>query len=133
MPEWLRWVLAGLATQRLVELIGLDDGPGDVFETIRERLGAYRLGPQLIPITKLGYLLRCPYCLGVYAALLCAVLCLWPTLPGDLFLGWVGLAGAQTLLQGLPTRRRGWLADKIEASAAKPKMRVKADGSVEEA
>jgi hypothetical protein len=129
MPEWLRWALAALATYRLVQMLGLDDGPWDVFHRLREAVGGYRLGPQLIPTSWLGYLVRCPYCMGLYLAPLCAAACIWPTLPGDLLLGSLALAGAQALLQG---KRTGWLGD-TKTTATKPKMRVRADGTIEEA
>ena len=128
MPSWLRWLLGALATYRLVQMLGLDDGPWDVFQIIRERLGAYRLGEQLVPLSWWGYLVRCPYCLGLYLAPLCAAACIWPTRVGDLLLGSLALAGAQALLQG---KRKGWLGDAKEITA-KPKMRVKADGTIEE-
>lgn len=129
MPEWLRWTLAALATYRLVQLFGLDDGPWDVMQRLREWLGAYNLGPQLVPMSWWGYLLRCPYCLGLYLAPVCAALCIWTSKGGDLVLGWLALAGAQALLQG---KRKGWLGETSADAAAKPKMRLRADGTVTE-
>ena len=132
MPETLRWALGVLACYRLVQFFGLDDGPWDVIQILRERLGAYRLGPQLIPLTWWGYLLRCPYCLGLYLAPLVTALCIWPTLPGDFVLGSLALAGGQALLHG---KRGGWLGDKMGTGAEakeRPKFRLKADGTVSE-
>jgi hypothetical protein len=128
MPSVLRWALAALATYRLVQMVGLDDGPWDVFQRIRETLGGYRLGPELIPTSWWGYLVRCPYCLGLYLAPLCAAACIWPTKPGDFVLGSLALAGAQALLLG---KRKGWLGD-VRETAQKPKIRVRADGTIEE-
>lgn len=130
MPPSLRWLLAALACYRLVQMIGLDDGPWDVFDRIREALGGYALGPNLTPESWWGYTVRCPYCIGLYVAPLCAAACVWPTLIGDLLLGSLALAGAQALLHG---KRTGWLGDSKETpTASKPVMRVKADGTIEQ-
>lgn len=130
MPEPLRWLLAALACYRLSQFLGLDDGPWDVMQIIRERLGAYKLGPEGVPVTWWGYLLRCPYCLGLYTAPAFAALCIWPTRIGDVLLGALAIAGAQALLQG---RRTGWLGDKPLVAAAKPRLRMDADGNVRDA
>lgn len=128
MPEWLRWALAGLACYRLVQMFGLDDGPWDLLQIMREKLGAYKLGPQLVPMSWWGYLLRCPYCMGLYLGLPIAAACVWPTTAGDLLIGSLAISGAQALLQG---RRKGWLSDKMSATQA-PHFRYKADGTMEE-
>jgi hypothetical protein len=89
-------VLAALATYRLSVLFTIDEGPGFIFWRWRQWMGAY--GPK--QTSAAGQLARCPYCVGIYAAVLCTVLALvghWST---DFVLGVLGLAGAQAALQG---------------------------------
>lgn len=100
MPEWVRWVCAALACYRLAQLIAIDDGPGRVFKRLRVWAGAYDRNARGEIETSRGQLFACPYCLALWFAIPCLLLALWPTLPGDLFLGWFGLAGAQDLMQG---------------------------------
>lgn len=95
-----RLVLAALSCYRLSELAAMDDGPADVFLKVRMRGGAYDRDEQGRVTTSLGKLLGCPYCLGYWFAALCVMLVVFPTRPGDLFLMWNGVAGAQARLQG---------------------------------
>ena len=104
MTELTRLALAVLACYRLAQLLPTDDGPGEVFERTRESLGrraarAQATGRHALLWRNLAEFARCPYCIGVWAALLCAALTLWPSPPGDLFLAWWGIAGGQTLLE----------------------------------
>lgn len=88
--------MAGLACYRLAQLVALDDGPFDLLLRLRGWAGA-----EDTPVeTGLGRLLCCPYCLGVWFAMLCAALALWPTWWGDVILAVWGLAGVQAALQG---------------------------------
>ena len=100
MPEWVRWALAALSCCRLAQLIALDDGPADVFLRLREWAGAYQYGDDGRPETSLGRLVACPYCLGMWFALPCAVLAVWNITAGNIVLAVFGIAGAQAALQG---------------------------------
>lgn len=100
MPEWVRWALAALTCYRMAQLVALDDGPGDVFLRLRERAGAYQYGDDGRPFTSIGRLMACPFCIGVWAAVPCAALALWPSAVGDVILAVIGIAGAQAAIQG---------------------------------
>lgn len=103
MSEPLRLLLAALATYRLAQLVAIDDGPGDVFLRLRVWAGSYEYGQDERPKSNLGRLLACPYCVGVWAALLCALAVALAHPLADAWLVVLGLAGAQAVLQG----RRG--------------------------
>lgn len=86
----LRLLLAALAVYRLAQLVAIDDGPGDVFRRLRAHfLTGFVAG-----------LIRCPYCVSVYAAAALGALVLWPCGVGDIVLVWVGIAGGACWLQG---------------------------------
>jgi hypothetical protein len=124
MPEFLRLALATFAVYRLSFMLREDDGPLFLFERLRrytdrrrkeeQECTRHRLGLAeddiLIDTAELGTWasldegIRCPYCVGFWAALLLAVLVLWPTLLGDLLMLWLGLAGAQSLLEAVTER-----------------------------
>lgn len=96
MSDLVRWILAALAVFRLAELVALDDGPGRVFARLRAWAGCH---PVDAVRETLGALVQCPYCVGVWAAAVCAVLVLWPSRVGDIALAALGLAGAQAFLE----------------------------------
>lgn len=100
MPSIVRWLLAALSCYRLAQLVALDDGPGDVLLHLRERAGAYQYGSDGRPARSIGRLVACPFCLGMWAALPCAALALWPSAVGDAILAVFGIAGAQAAIQG---------------------------------
>lgn len=86
----LRLLLAAFAVYRLAQLVAIDDGPGDVFRRLRAHyLTGFMAG-----------LVHCVYCLGVWAATIVAPLVLWPNAVSDAALVVLGLAGAQTWMQG---------------------------------
>lgn len=86
----LRLLLAAFAVYRLAQLVAIDDGPGDVFRRLRARaVTGWFAG-----------LVHCVYCLGVWFAALAAVAVLWPCGVSDAALVVLGLAGAQTWMQG---------------------------------
>jgi len=109
MPEWVRWVLAALSCYRLAQLVTLDDGPGDVFLRLRERAGVYQYGDDGRPATSLGRFLACPFCIGLWLALPCAVLAIWPSAVSDAILAVFGIAGAQAAIQG----KREWTSPSV--------------------
>lgn len=100
MPEWVRWILAALSCYRLAQLVTLDDGPGDVFAWLREKAGAYQYGNDGRPFTSIGRLMACPFCIGIWAALPCAMMALQHNAASDVILAIFGIAGAQAALQG---------------------------------
>ena len=101
---WLRLVMAALACFRLVQLITVDEGPGDIFDRIRVLAGCYELGPGGEPETALGRFLACPYCVGVWLAVPFAALALWPTGAGDVALAIGAVAGGQAVLEDMSAR-----------------------------
>ena len=101
LPVVVRWVLAALATYRMAELVALDEGPFRVFAKARAWAGCH---PSDIIRENFGELVHCPYCLGVWFGLFCALLAGWPTLGGDVILAAFGLAGVQSVLTCIGAR-----------------------------
>ncbi len=99
MTELLRAVLAAMAVYRLARLLVMDDGPFGLLRRARD--GAAIRGGDIRLWETVAELYSCTYCLGVWLAALGAALVARPTPAGDLFLLWMGLAGAQAFLQGL--------------------------------
>jgi hypothetical protein len=107
----LRLALALLSTYRLAVLVSEEDGPLFLLARLREFTDVKRAVEQGGDVegdgSELGYGpwaslddgLRCAWCAGVWAAALCAALVWWPTLAGDVFLTWLGLAGGQLFLE----------------------------------
>lgn len=90
MSVLVRLLLAVLACYRLARLLSVDDGPGNVFLRLR----------ALVPPDRMwGKLLLCPYCLGVWLAVLAPLVVLAPTTVSDVLLVWLGVAGAQDFLE----------------------------------
>ena len=77
-PLWLRLITAAVATWRLSSLFVHEDGPGDVFRKIRDVFGVYILGDDDRPVSQLGRLLACVWCLSVWIALVMTVVMLMP-------------------------------------------------------
>lgn len=100
LPEWARLILAVFACLRLAQLVAHDEGPFGAFLKLRKRAGSYDYGANGEPKRAIGRFLKCPYCLGVWFAIACAVPMLWPTQIGDAALAWLGIAGAQACLEG---------------------------------
>jgi hypothetical protein len=94
--EPLKLFLAAFAVYRIAILITEDSGPLSVFANLRAWADEKALNGQLINFNE-G--VHCPYCVGVWAAIACALLLKFPTWPGDLFLLAFGLAGVQAALQ----------------------------------
>jgi len=86
---WLRLILSAAAVWRITHLVALEDGPFDVFVSIRRALGG----------SIFGRLMDCFYCLSFWVAAPFAALVattLW-----DGLLVWVALSGAACLLERL--------------------------------
>ncbi|MGA2349458.1 MAG: DUF1360 domain-containing protein [Terracidiphilus sp.] len=85
--RWFYLVLGVLATWRLTHLLAKEDGPGEIFATLRGWLGN----------SFIGQLMDCFYCLSLWIAAPIAYLLMnkwreWPLL-------WLGLSGAACLLE----------------------------------
>jgi len=104
LPDWVRLLLAGLATYRVARLIAIDEGPFSVFQRLRDVAGTYDLGENGQPVSGLGRGLGCPYCVGLYVAVLAAAAVAFPSWLGDLVMLWLGLAGAAAYLQARSVR-----------------------------
>jgi hypothetical protein len=104
--ETLRLLVAALTVYRLARLVSTEDCPLFACARLRgfadqRRAMEQGAGVERGPWAALDEGLRCPFCTGVWFAALCALLIWRPTLAGDFFLTWWGLAGAQSLLQEL--------------------------------
>lgn len=98
MPDALRLLCAAFAVYRLAQLVAYDGGPVHVCQRLRTTIGRQAAGGFWF-WRDLGELVTCPFCLGVYFALFATILVYLPTLPGDVFLVWLALAGAQAWLE----------------------------------
>ncbi len=104
--EITRLFLATFAVYRLAILFAKDDGPMFIFKRLRDFAG-YRAGAQMLRDKEYGFWvslnegLACVFCVGLYVALLCTPLVIYPTVAGDIFLLIFALAGAQSVLQRL--------------------------------
>jgi hypothetical protein len=87
----------GLACYRLARLITQEAGPLDVFHHLRSAVGVYDYGADGRPQSTLGKLFACPYCTGVWVAL---ILVLLPECKLQRwFVSWLAVAGVQTAMQ----------------------------------
>ncbi|MHC4618393.1 MAG: hypothetical protein ACYTEQ_11650 [Planctomycetota bacterium] len=87
------------------QLFKYDDGPLFIFKRIRTFTDKKALADQkdsrpLSLWNNINEGVHCEFCAGFYAGILGAALIAWPTVPGDLFLLWMGLSGGQAFLQG---------------------------------
>jgi len=87
MTDWLRIVLAVLATWRVAHLIAREDGPLDVILRLRARAGNGTL----------GRLMDCPYCLSIWVA---APWATWIARdPVEWIAVWLATSGGASLLE----------------------------------
>lgn len=75
--NWLDLFIAALATWRISYMLVNEDGPRDVFISLRQRLGAYDLDHNGIALTSLGRGIKCIYCVSAWVGAVCAVVCLF--------------------------------------------------------
>jgi hypothetical protein len=102
--ELIRLIITALAIYRLSQLFSEDDGPGFIFKRLRawtDRKAKVQqdVGQPLGFWCNLDEGLNCPFCIGIYIAVGCALLLLWGNYWADLFLLIFGLAGTQSFLQ----------------------------------
>jgi hypothetical protein len=93
----LSFIIGALAVYRLAHLITIDNGPFMVFDKLRKLADSLAEKNSIFKSLSLG--LSCPYCVGVWAALFCAVLLVYRSTPTDIFLLTFGLAGLQSIIQ----------------------------------
>jgi hypothetical protein len=102
----LRLILAILTCYRLARMIAMDDGPGYIFESLRDWAQG-KANKEKEPAGKWHNLaegLGCPYCAGVWVSLPLLALLLWPTVVGDWFMVLLSISGGQAFMQ---TQDRG--------------------------
>jgi|SRR3990167_3560001 len=102
--DLIRLTITVLAVYRLSHLFSEDDGPGFVFAQLRgwtdRKAKAQQDAGEILGFwCNLDEGLNCPFCVGIYIAVGCALLLLWGNYWTDLFLLVFGLAGAQSFLQ----------------------------------
>lgn len=100
---FLSLLTAILATYRIANLFSEDDGPFYVFVHFR----TFTANRALNESNALGFWhmldegINCPYCVGLYAAILTGSLVALNNYYGNLFLLVFAIAGGQSLLQNL--------------------------------
>ncbi len=105
LTETWRILLAVFAVYRVAELIAIDDGPYEIFLRFRKWAGTKAsVGHGFW--YNVAELVHCPFCVGVWIAFIVALPVVLPSFIGDVFLIFLGLAGAQTFLETLSTRNR---------------------------
>jgi hypothetical protein len=92
MNEWLRFLVAALATWRVTHLIVYEDGPWDVIARLRSRAGSGFF----------GRLMDCFYCTSIWAA--AAATALLAPAPRDWVLVWLAISGAACLVHRIEER-----------------------------
>lgn len=107
MDNWLKLTLLILTCYRSAQLFAFDEGPSfglfkkGIFFSLRKELGAYDYAPNGEATTNLGRMMTCPYCLGVWIAL---VLALFAYPVETAFIYWLPIAGGQSFLQSMGNR-----------------------------
>lgn len=96
----MTFLVAVLCAYRITRLVAIDA----IFEGTRGRIQVWGANQRNLVGYKIGYLVGCPWCAGVWVALIvaCAVLRAWPWQLG--VAGWVwagGLAGAAALVHAV--------------------------------
>jgi hypothetical protein len=108
--QLLRLALTILSVYRVAELFSVDDGPTGIFRRLRSFFGRkaadnganngdYNLWVQMTA------LISCPFCIGVWLSFMSVIFVAIPSLVGDLFLIGFGIAGAQTFLEQISSRK----------------------------
>jgi hypothetical protein len=95
-----RILLAICATFRLAQLTAYDDGPGMGIKKLRLHSAEWASYPDWSSARNFYEWLHCPHCSGVWYAALATLAVFFPTVIGDLLLTWLGIAGAQSFLNG---------------------------------
>lgn len=88
-----------LSCYRVARLITVDDGPFDILLEVRAKLGAYDYGEDGRPETNVGRLVSCPYCVGIWLALLLAIVLFPLSIMTPVY--WLAIAGGQSFLESV--------------------------------
>ena len=96
----VRVIVGVFACYRLTQLITIDDGPLEVFKWLRVMAGVYDRGPKGHPQRMLGKLYGCPWCIGVWVALVITYFVLNSFIVSDILMLILAIAGGQAYLQG---------------------------------
>lgn len=106
-----RLLLSVLAAFKIAELVVIEEGPFSMFSRFRRFVGqlaakssSNRPGVRTVS-TELADWVNCPFCVGVWASFLLTVLILIPSVPGDILIIAMGLAGGQSFLQQQSIRK----------------------------
>lgn len=97
------FIIAILATYRMALLLPEDDGPFFIFMRIR----TFVANKTMVENDPAGFWymlyegINCPYCMGLYAAILSGALVAWNNYYGNLFLLIFAIAGGQSVLQNM--------------------------------
>jgi hypothetical protein len=97
----IQFLIAILATYRMAQILPEEDGPFFVFTRIRSFISTKRMmeNEDLGFWAAIDEWASCPYCQGIYMALLVSLLILWQNYYGNVFLLIFAIAGGQSLLQ----------------------------------
>lgn len=96
----LRVLVGVFACYRLTQLITIDDGPFDMLKGLRIAAGVYDRGPKGKPKRMLGKLYGCPWCMGVWIAVVITYFVVNSFFITDLLILILAIAGGQAYLQG---------------------------------
>ncbi len=96
--NWFWFVIGVLATYRIAELFALDDGPFDLFKSIREGFGKRAYRNKLMK--NFADLFSCPFCIGVWISIIIGIVILyWLNPVTKTILIILALAGGQSFLE----------------------------------
>lgn len=112
MKEFIRFIMAGLATFRLVELVSFEYGPFRILEKFRQAIGIeiaadYDEHGHVIPgseeqiaSNQLAEMVLCPRCLSVWAGMGMSIFLWWfiPAQPWEAFTRGIALSGFAVIL-----------------------------------
>lgn len=99
----IEMMLVVLAGYQITSLLTHERGPFDILLRLRIKLGVYDLDDTGVPLTQLGRLFECAYCLGPWVALVGVLV--WYAMPFTLpslawlFILWCAVSGALRLLR----------------------------------
>ncbi len=105
MTDLMRFLLVCLATYRISELFALDNGPYDIFKILRYAVGK-KASEGSATWHTIADLVNCPFCLGVWFALVGAFIMIWHSIYSDFILIWLAIAGVQTFLESISNVRK---------------------------
>lgn len=94
----LKFLMAILATYGVTFIVTITDGPFDIFEVAKIKLGAYLRDHNGQPKPRvLGKLISCPFCFGVWVAAFVTLIA-FPLSKLSILI-WLSVTGGQIYLQ----------------------------------